>query len=438
MQKNPSQQTAADAPGAETRTVGRSSGGLHLRSKLSFERLVEMGAKMGMVNPLFLCQERAAKATALIDGREYINFATYDYLDINTHPEITDAVTEAARRYGTSAGASRLVGGQRPIHLELERALADFYGVEDAIVYVSGHATNVSTLGYLFGARDAIFYDGLAHNSLMQGARLSGAERYSYAHNDCGALEKMLRDNRARHRRAVIVTEGVFSMDGNIPDLPTIVRLKKEYDCALLVDEAHSFGVLGETGHGVREHFNLAPTDVDMWMSTMSKTLCGCGGFIAGSHELVEFLKHGSPGFVFSVGLSPVLGAASLKALEILLREPERVHRLQKISRFFLEYAQSRGLDTGDAQGYAVVPVMIGDSMVTGFLANALLKDGIYVMPIGFPAVKEGAARLRFFLSAAHSEDQIRTAVDAVVRNLPRAQEIVDNYRREHQDGMEG
>ena len=210
-----------------------------LRSKLSFERMVEMGAKMGMENPLFLCHERAAKATTVINGKEYINFSTYDYLDLNTHPEITEAVTEAARVFGSSAGASRLVGGERPPHRQLERALADFYGVEDCIAYVSGHATNVSTLGFLFGHRDAIFYDGLAHNSLMQGARLSGADRYSYEHNDCEALEKMLKEHRGKHKRACIVTEGLFSMDGNIPDLPRIIELKKKYDCMLLVDEAH-------------------------------------------------------------------------------------------------------------------------------------------------------------------------------------------------------
>ena len=291
-------------------TDGNATGFTRMRSKLAFDRLVEMGARMGMENPLFLCHERAAKATTLINGREYLNFSTYDYLDINAHPEITEAVTKAAALYGTSAGASRLVGGERPPHRELERALAELYGVEDCIVYVSGHATNVSTLGFLFGHRDAIFHDGLAHNSLVQGARLSGATRYSYAHNDCDALEELLRNKRAEHKRAIIVTEGLFSMDGNIPDLPRIIALKKKYDCMLLVDEAHSLGVLGATGRGAREYFNIDPTDVDMWMSTLSKSMCGCGGFIAGSHELVEFLKYGSPGFVFSVGMPPVIAVA--------------------------------------------------------------------------------------------------------------------------------
>lgn len=400
-----------------------------MRSKLSFARMVEMAAKMGMENPLFVCHDQAAKATTLINGREYINFSTYDYLDINAHPEITAAVAETAARFGTSAGASRLVGGERPQHRQLERAFADLYAVEDAIVYVSGHATNVSSLGFMFGSRDAIFHDGLAHNSLVQGARLSGAARYSYEHNDCDSLEAMLREHRHEHKNAIIATEGLFSMDGNIPDLPRIIELKNRYGCMLLVDEAHSLGVLGKTGRGVREYFNIDPTEVDMWMSTLSKSMCGCGGFIAGSSELVHFLKYGSPGFVFSVGMSPILATACHKALEIMLREPERVQRLQDISQYFLHYAQSKGLDTGQAQGYAVLPVIVGDSMVSGFLSQALFKRGIYVMPISFPAVKEGTARLRFFISASHTEEHVRTALDAVTEELPKAKALVAEYQ---------
>ncbi|MBQ9537501.1 MAG: aminotransferase class I/II-fold pyridoxal phosphate-dependent enzyme [Desulfovibrionaceae bacterium] len=406
----------------------------HMRSKLSFGPMVEMAREMGMENPLFRCHDRAAKATTVIGGREYINFATYDYLDINTHPKITQAVTEAATLYGTSAGASRLVGGERPPHRQLERALADFYQVEDCIVYVSGHATNVSTLGFLFGKRDAIFLDGLAHNSLLQGARLSGATRITYTHNDCEALEKLLAEKRDDFRHAIIVTEGLFSMDGNIPDLPRLIELKKRYNCMLLVDEAHSLGILGATGRGIREYFGIDPKDVDMWMSTLSKTLCGCGGFICASHELVEFLKYGSPGFVYSVGMPPIIACACSTALDLLQKEPERVHKLQHISQYFLQYAKSRGLDTGDAQGYAVVPVIIGNSWVTGFLAQELYKEGILVMPISFPAVKEGTARLRFFISAAHTEAHVAKTLDAVIDGIPKAEAIVAQYKAKHPD----
>ena len=403
-----------------------------MRSKLSFEHMVETAAEMGMENPLFACHERAAKATTLINGKEYINFSTYDYLDINTHPEISRVVAETAAVFGTSAGASRLVGGERPPHRELELAIADLYEVEDCIVYVSGHATNVSTIGFLLGPRDIIFHDALAHNSLVQGAVLSKAARFSYAHNDCDDLEKKLAAQRHKHKHALIITEGLFSMDGNIPDLPRIIELKKKYDCMLLVDEAHSFGVLGKTGRGAREYFGINPADVDMWMSTLSKSLCGCGGFIAGSRELISFLKYGSPGFVYSVGMPPVIAVACRKALEIMLREPERVQKLQRISQYFLQYARERQLDTGAAQGYAVVPVIIGASMVTGFLSQQLRKRGIYVMPISYPAVKEGTARLRFFISAAHTEEHVRQALDAVIEEIPEAQAIVEKYQREH------
>lgn len=409
----------------------------HKRAKLSFQRMVEAAEAMGMRNPLFVCHDQAAKATTFIDGKEYINFSTYDYLDLNAHPEITAAVAATAAKFGTSAGASRLVGGERPQHRELEQAFAELYDVEDAIVYVSGHATNVSTLGFMFGARDAIFHDGLAHNSLVQGALLSGAERYSYQHNDCDALEEMLKKNRDRHKHAIIVTEGLFSMDGNIPDLPRLIELKKKYGCMLLVDEAHSLGVLGATGRGVREYYGISPNDVDMWMSTLSKAMCGCGGFIAGRKDIIQFLKYGSPGFVFSVGISPVLAEACHTALKIMLREPERVHRLQNISQYFLHYAKSLGLDTGAAQGYAVVPVIVGDSMVSGFLSQALFKRGIYVMPVSFPAVREGAARLRFFISASHTEELVRKTLDAVVEELPHAREIVENFKKNHSEELQ-
>lgn len=408
------------------------------RAKLSFERMVEMAESMGLSDPLFICHDRAAKSTTSIDGKEYLNFSTYDYLDLNTHPEITATVAEVASKFGTSAGASRLVGGERPQHRQLEKAFADLYEVDDAIIYVSGHAANVNTLGFMFGNRDAIFHDGLAHNSLVQGAMLSGATRYSYPHNDCDGLEDMLKKHRHEHKHAIIVTEGLFSMDGNIPDLPRLIELKKKYDCMLMVDEAHSLGVLGQTGRGVREYFGIDPADVDLWMSTLSKAMCGCGGFIAGNKEVIHFLKYGSPGFVFSVGMPPVIAAACNKALEIMLREPERVHKLQEISQYFLKYAKDLGLDTGVAQGYAVLPVMVGDSMVAGFLSQLLFKRGIYVMPISYPAVKEGSARLRFFLSASHTKEQIRAALDAVAEELPKARAIVEAYRKEHQGIPEG
>ena len=369
--------------------------------------------------PFFTCHETRAKNTTRINDQSFLNFSTYDYVGLNGHPEINEAAIKAMEEFGTSAGASRLVAGERPQHGKFERALAECYGVDDAVVFVSGHATNVSTLHALLTARDVVYHDSLAHNSILMGATLSGAARYSYAHNDCDALERLLRQTRGKYERAIIVTEGVFSMDGDIARLPELIALKREYTCFLMMDEAHALGVLGSTGRGTAEHFGVDPRDVDIWMGTLSKTLCGCGGYIAGCAELIELLKFTASGFVFSVGMPPPIAAASCKALEMMLREPERTARLQSVSQFFLAEAKARGLNTGHAQGYAVIPVIVGNSLAAGLLAEALFKRRINVMPIVYPAVEEGMARLRFFLSSEHKEEDIRLVLDAVAEELP-------------------
>lgn len=395
--------------------------------QLRIEKSVAEGA--GILNPFFQCHEGIAKARTRIDGESFLNFSTYDYLDLMGHPEIEQAAEEALKQWGTGASASRLVSGERPPQRQLEKALADLYGAEDAIVYVSGHATNVSTIGKLFGPNDVIFHDSLSHNSIVLGAQSSGARRISYPHNDCQALKRLLQTHRAGAERCLIVTEGVFSMDGNIADMPGLVALKKEFGAFLMVDEAHALGVLGRSGRGTAEHFGLSAGDIDITMGTLSKTCCTCGGYIAGSKELVELLKFTSPGFVYSVGISPVLAAASAKALEIMLREPQRVQKLQAVSHFFVQEAKRLGLDTGHAEGYAVVPIMLGSSLLAGKAATRLFKAKINVMPIIYPVVEEGAARLRFFLSAAHTEETIREALTVVARE-------VDAARRDIADQM--
>ena len=398
--------------------------------QIKMERSV--AERAGILNPFFQCHDGIAKAETKINGETFLNFSTYDYLDLNGHPALEEAAVDALKRWGTSASASRLVSGERPPHRKLEKTLASIYDAEDCIAYVSGHATNVSTIGKLFGAQDVIFHDSLSHNSIVMGAQASGAKRISFPHNDMEALERLLREHRPKAQRALIVTEGVFSMDGNVANLPELVRLKKAWGCFLMLDEAHSLGVLGKTGRGTAEHFGIDPKEVDLWMGTLSKTCCGCGGYIAGHRDIIQYLKYGSPGFVFSVGMPPVIAVACLTALKIMEREPERVKKLQHISRYFLEYARSKGLDTGESQGYAIVPIITGESMFTGFLATQLLKRGIYVMPIAFPAVKEGEARLRFFLSAAQTEENCRTAIDAIIEEIPHVRQILEKYKAEH------
>ena len=398
----------------------------------SYKQVLVMHAmtrKMGIQSPFNSCHESISKQYTKIRGEDFLNYSTYDYLGLNGHPRVNAAAAAAMEAFGTSAGASRLVSGERPMHRTLEAGLAANYDAEGALVFVSGHATNVSTLATLLTSSDAVYHDALSHDSIIQGALLSGAHRYSFPHNDCDALEKLLRQTRTRHRRAVIVTEGLFSMDGSIARLPQLIALKKEYTAFLMVDEAHALGVLGATGRGSFEHFGIAAGEVDIWMGTLSKTLCSCGGFIAGDGALIELLRFRAPGFVYSVGMSPPLAAASAAALGLMREEPERVRRLAALSLYFLEEARRRGLNTGYAEGYGVIPVIVGSSLVAGLLSARLFERRINVMPIIFPVVEEGAARLRFFLSSVHEEEQIRYVLDVLVEELEKARDAADSMR---------
>jgi 7-keto-8-aminopelargonate synthetase-like enzyme len=311
-----------------------------------------------------------------------------------------------------------LVSGEKPLHRQLEQAIAEFVGVADSIVFVGGHSTNETTIGHLLGPGDLILHDGLAHNSILQGALLSGARRRPFPHNDWQALDEILGENRSEFRRVLVAIEGVYSMDGDYPELPRFIDVKTRHKAWLLVDEAHSIGTMGGTGHGIAEHFQIAPDRVDIWMGTLSKSFGSCGGYIAGSRELVEYLKYTAPGFVYSVGLSPPNAAAALAALRLLMREPERVARLQSNARQFLELARRHGLNTGFSNKTPVVPVITGNSLHALHLSRRLFERGINVQPILYPAVEEKAARLRFFITAAHTEEQIRMTVEAVAEEL--------------------
>lgn len=370
--------------------------------------------RLGLDNPFFRIHEGMAGATSHIGGREFINFSSYNYLGLSGHPEVNQAAKDAIDHYGTSASASRLVAGERPIQRELEQALAAVYGVEDSIVFVSGHATNVSTIGYLFGPKDLVLHDSLIHNSVLQGIELSGAARRPFAHNDLTALDQILAESRGRFERVLIVVEGHYSMDGDIPDLPALIDIKRRHQAFLMVDEAHSLGVLGASGKGLHEHYGVDGRDVDIWMGTLSKTLAGCGGYIAGERALVEHLKYAAPGFVYSVGIAPSLAAASLAALRVMQKQPERVQKLRSNTHFFLQHARAAGLDVGMSQGYSIIPLMMGSSVKAARLSSQLFEHGINVQPILHPAVEEKAARLRFFLSAEHSQVQMEFTIQTI------------------------
>jgi 8-amino-7-oxononanoate synthase len=369
-------------------------------------------------NPYFTVHEGVTNDVTVIDGRQYISFSSYNYVGMSGDPAVVKAAQEAAAKYGTSVSASRLVSGQKDLHVELERAIAEFIGAEDAVVFVGGHATNESTISHLFSPGDLILHDALAHNSIVQGSLLSGARRRPFPHNDWEAVDRLLEQYRHEYRRALVAIEGVYSMDGDVPDLPKFIELKRRHKAQLMVDEAHSIGTLGAHGRGISEHFGVDPADVDIWMSTLSKSLGSCGGYIAGCRALVEYLRYTAPGFVFSVGMSPPSAGAALAAFRILQSEPERVARLQKGARMFLALAKAKGLNTGTSKDSPVIPVILGNSMHSLQLSRAMFARGINVQPILYPAVEESAARLRFFVSSAHTEEQIRYTIDVMVEEL--------------------
>lgn len=372
----------------------------------------------GVPNPYFSVHEGVVRDTTIINGQELISFSSYNYLGMSGDPAVTDAVIEAARKYGTSVSASRLVSGEKPIHGELECEIAGWLGTESSILMVGGHATNETTIGHLVGAGDLILHDALAHNSVIQGAILSGARRRPFPHNDWQALESILEEVRASYRRILVIIEGVYSMDGDYPNLPKFVEVKDRHKAWLMVDEAHSIGTMGATGRGIGEHFGVPGKAVDVWMGTLSKSFGSCGGYIAGCKELIELLKYTAPGFVFSVGLSPTNTAAALASLTRLKAEPERVRTLQARSRLFLSEAKRHGLNTGQSADTPVIPVITGNSLHALLLSRKMFEAGVNVQPILYPAVEESAARLRFFVTCTHSEEQIRYTVEKAAEAL--------------------
>lgn len=379
---------------------------------------LEILTSTGIGNPYFTVHEGVTNDRTVIGGRELINFSSYNYVGMSGDPVVTKAVQAAVQRYGTSVSASRLVSGQKPVHRDLESAIAQFVGTEDAVVFVGGHSTNETVIGHLLGANDLVLHDALSHNSIVQGCILSGAHRRPFPHNDWQAVDHLLQQYRHEYRRVLIVIEGVYSMDGDIPMLPEFIEVKRRHKALLMIDEAHSMGTLGAHGRGIGEHFSVDRADVDLWMGTLSKSFGSCGGYIAGCQALVEYLRYTAPGFVYSVGLSPPNAAAALASLELLKKEPQRVRRLQQQAKLFLELAKRHGLNTGRSSDSPVVPVILGNSIHCLQLSRALFARGINVQPILYPAVEESAARLRFFLTSLHTEKQVRYTIRCLVEEL--------------------
>ncbi len=382
----------------------------------NLKEYLDQGQEIG--NPFFTVHDGIANDTTLIEGQTVINYSSYNYLGLSGDKDVSEASKAAIDRYGTSVSASRVVSGERSIHQELEGAIATFLGTEDCIVYIGGHTTNVSTVGHLFGKNDLIVCDALSHNSIQVGCKLSGATTLPFVHNDVRSLEQILQTRRHEFEKVLIAVEGVYSTDGDLAPLPEIVELKKRYKTFLLVDEAHSIGAVGRLGRGVGEHFGIARADVDLWMGTLSKSFASCGGYIGASKVMVEYLKYTSPGFVYSVGITPSNAASALVALQKLQAEPERVTRLQVRTLLFLSLAKEQGFDTGPSHDSPVVPIIIGDPYKAIQLSQAMLLRGINAQPMIYPSVPYDAARLRFFLSCDHTEAQIRQTITILAEEM--------------------
>jgi 8-amino-7-oxononanoate synthase len=375
----------------------------------------------GLESPFLLANERVEGRVASIRGRETISFTSFDYLGLAGHPDVKRAAKEAIDRFGCSASASRMVGGNTTLLDDLDAELAAFIGTERAVMFPCGFGTNASVFGHLFGAGDLILYDELAHTSIVQGAALSKAGKRSFRHNDHRQLDGLLRDLRSQYRRVVVAIEGVYSMDGDYPDLPEFIDVKRRHDALLYVDEAHSIGTMGPEGRGICDFFGVDARDGDLWMGTISKALGAQGGYLAGPERLITYLGHTTPSFVFSTACSPANTAAALEALRVIRREPWRLARLRERSDLFLKLCHDVGLDTGDSADTPVIPVILGSSSRAMAVSQRLLAEGINARPILYPAVRESAARVRFFLTCEHTEEQIVHTVETLARIVAEA-----------------
>lgn len=397
----------------------------------SMQQQKTAGDLLGIPSPYYRQHDAMAGRLSQVGGREVLNFTSYDYLGLNGHPEVQAAAVDALAAFGSSVSGSRITSGERRVHADLERALAALYDAEDAVVFVSGHATAVSTLATLLGPKDLLIHDAFIHNCITVGGKLSGAVRRPFAHNDLANLEQILALERHRFENVMIVTEGLFSMDGDGPDLAALVELKDRYGCWLMVDDAHGLGVLGATGRGIGEHTGVDPTRVDIWLGTLSKALVSCGGYVAGSGALIDLLKFAAPGLVYSVGMPAPSAAAATAALQVMLREPERVQLLQRNGNRFVEAAMAEGLDCGLTWGHGIVPIIVGDALRTVILAEKLLARGVNAFPVLPPGVPDHTSRLRFFISAAHSDADIQQAASLVaeeLRSLERQSVSISNF----------
>jgi len=356
-------------------------------------------------------EEMLPDSKVRVNGRVMGMYASYSYLGLVGHPRINEAAKKAVDKFGTGTNGVRTLAGTLTIHNELEETIANFKHTESAITYTSGYVTNLTTISTLMGRGDYVFSDKINHASIVDGCLMSGAEFRRFRHNDMDHLEGLLKNAPAEVSKLVIA-DSVFSMDGDIIDLPKVVELCKKYNAWLMIDEAHSVGVLGKKGTGIEEHFGMGDV-IDIKMGTLSKTIPSVGGYVAGKKELIDFLRHGSRAYIFSAALPPAQAAAANEAFKVILDEPERLDRLNANTQQFIGGLKSMGFDTLLTET-AIVPVLCGTDEKAFELTKRCQEQDVFVLPVVSPAVQEGLSRLRATVTAAHDPSDIEQAMDVI------------------------
>jgi 8-amino-7-oxononanoate synthase len=377
----------------------------------AMNKRVDEGQQAGLYYYNQPVSELHGGARVLVNGREMGMYASYSYLGLIGHPRINQAAKAAIDKFGSGTHGVRSLAGTLTVHRELEDTIAAFKDTDAAVTFSSGYVTNLTVVSTLVGRGDFVISDKLNHASIVDGCLMSGAKFLRFRHNDMDALEQRLKSIPPGAAR-LVVTDSVFSMDGDIIDFPRLVALCQQYDAWLMVDEAHSLGVLGETGHGIEEHFAM-PGTIDIKMGTLSKTIPSIGGYIAGKQELIKFLRHASRAYIFSAALPPAQAAAARAAFEVILDEPWRVEKLRRNTLQFIHGLQERGFDTMNT-ATAIVPVLCGDDESAYRMTRDSQLHDVFVLPVVSPAVPPGLARLRATITAAHEPQEIERAMDVI------------------------
>jgi glycine C-acetyltransferase len=372
------------------------------------DELAELDAAGSLLRPRTL--EGRQRARARYDGRDIVNLASNNYLGLAAHPRMAEAAAAAAVEYGAGTGAVRTIAGQMTLHRELERRFASFKGAEDALLFQSGFTANAGTVAAVLGKEDVIVSDELNHASIIDGARLSRASIRVFPHKDVTAADRLLAEG-ANARRRLLITDGVFSMDGDIAPLPALVEVAERHGAIMMVDDAHASGVLGEGGRGTVDHFGLSGR-VDIQVGTLSKAIGVLGGFVAGPSHLIEWLLSRGRPLLFSTSLPPAVVAACMTALDILRDEPDRIARLWANTALFKDGLTSLGFDTGISET-PITPVIVGEAPAAQELSHGLWDEGVFTPAIVFPTVPRGRARVRTIVTADHDESDLRRALDA-------------------------